>query len=128
MTIRTVKGVNNPQDYVDVQVKAVYDSKDVYFQFQWDDPNVSYKRFPLLKTDNGWKVLQTAYDKADENVYYEDKLSMYITTVPNGSCAATCHIGVGPYSAKNEKHGLHYKCLYKNIFIPYSEFVSCCMP
>jgi hypothetical protein len=108
VTVRTVKGVNNPRDYVDVQVKAVYDGKDVYFQFQWDDPDVSYKRFPLLKTENGWKVLQTAYDRADENVYYEDKLSMYITDVPNGSCAATCHIGVGPYSAKNEKHGLHY--------------------
>src|SRR4030095_16247116 len=108
ITIRTVKGVHTPQGHVDVQVKALYDGKDIYFQFQWDDPDVSYKRYPLLKTENGWKVLQTAFANADENVYYEDKLSMYITKVPNGSCADTCHIGVGPYSARNEKHGLHY--------------------
>lgn len=108
VTIRTVKGVNNPGAYVDVSVKALHDGKQVYFKFQWRDPDASYKRFPLLKTAGGWKVLQTAFDVADENVYYEDKLSMYITDVRNGSCAATCHMGVGPYSAKGEKHGLHF--------------------
>ena len=108
VTIRTVKGVNNPHDYVDIEVKALHDGTQIYFQFQWDDPDVSYKRFPLLKTANGWQVLQTAYAQSDENVYYEDKLSMYITDVKNGSCAATCHLGVGPYSAKGDKHGLHY--------------------
>jgi hypothetical protein len=108
VTIRTVKGVNNPRDYVDVVVKAVHDGKQIYFQFQWDDPDASYKRFPLLKTEHGWKVLQTAYEPSDENVYYEDKLSMYITDVPNGSCAATCHLGVGPHSDRGEKHGVHY--------------------
>lgn len=105
---RTVKGVNNPDDYVDVMVKAVHDGQSVYFQFQWDDPDVSYKRFPLVKTEGGWKVLQTAFANADENVFYEDKLSIYFTDVMNGSCADTCHLGVGPYSAKGEKHGVHY--------------------
>ena len=36
---------------------------------------------------------------ADENVYYEDKLSMYITDVPNGSCAAHLSHGRGPARA-----------------------------
>lgn len=105
--IRTVKGANDPE-HVDVSVKAVHDGQYVYFQFQWTDADVSSKRYPLLKTEDGWKVLQTAFERADENVYYEDKLSMYITAVPNGSCASTCHLGVGPYSERNEKHGLHY--------------------
>jgi thiosulfate reductase cytochrome b subunit len=108
VTIRTVKGLNNPHDYVDVVVKALYDSEQIYFQFQWGDPDASYKRFPLVKTEHGWKVLQTAFESSDETVYYEDKLSMYISNVRNGSCAETCHIGMGPYSAKGEKHGLHY--------------------
>jgi hypothetical protein len=108
VTIRTVKGVNNPYDYVDVVVKALHDGEQIYFQFQWDDPDASYKRSPLLKTEHGWKVLQTAFEAADESVYYEDKLSMYITDVPNGSCAATCHLGVGPHSDRGEKHGVHY--------------------
>jgi Ethylbenzene dehydrogenase len=35
-------------------------------------------------------------------------MSMYITDVKNGGCADTCHLGVGPYAARGEKHGLHY--------------------
>ncbi len=108
VVVTTAKGVNNPHDTVDVHVKALHDGERIYFQFQWDDPDVSYKRFPLLKTAEGWKVLQTAFAQADESVYYEDKFSMYITDVANGSCAATCHLGVGPASAKGLKHGLHY--------------------
>jgi len=107
VTIRTAKGVHAP-DHSDVTIKAVHDGTYVYFLFQWADPDVSYKRYPLIKTAGGWKVLQTAFDRADENVYYEDKLSMYITKVRNGSCASTCHLGVGPYAEKGEKHGLHY--------------------
>jgi hypothetical protein len=107
VTVRTVKGTNT-QDHVDVVIKALHDGMQIYFQFQWDDADASYKRFPLLKTEHGWKVLHTAYEETDETVYYEDKLSMYITDVPNGGCAETCHLGVGPYSAKGDKHGLHY--------------------
>jgi Ethylbenzene dehydrogenase/Prokaryotic cytochrome b561 len=108
VTIRTTKGANNPRGHVDVTVKALHDGEQIYFQFQWDDANASYKRWPLIKTENGWKVLQTAFETWDENAYYEDKLSVYITDVRNGSCADTCHMGVGPYSARGEKHGLHY--------------------
>jgi thiosulfate reductase cytochrome b subunit len=109
VTIPTVKGMNNVQEPVEVTLKALHDGKRVYFQFQWADPDASYKRLPLRKTRDGWKVLQTTpMDWADENVYYEDKLAMYITDVPNGGCTTTCHIGVGPHSDKDQKHGVHY--------------------
>ena len=107
-TVHTAKATNAPGHVSDVTVRALHDGTYVYFQFQWSDPDVSYKRYPLIKTEGGWKVLQTAFANADENVYYEDKLSMYITNVKNGSCAATCHLGVGPLAEKNDKHGLHY--------------------
>ncbi len=106
--IHTTKGVNNPVDDVDVTVKALYDAEHVYFQFQWHDPDVSYKRYPLMKTADGWKVLQNAFDWADEDEYYEDKLAMYITDVKNGTCATTCHLGIGPDAEKGLKHGVHY--------------------
>jgi hypothetical protein len=105
VTIRTVKGINNPDDHVDVSLKAVHDGKQIYLQVQWADPDVSAKRFPLLKTDKGWKVLQTAMETANEDVFYEDKLAMYITDVPNTGCAATCHVGVGPDGVTK---GVHY--------------------
>lgn len=107
-TIRTVKGVNNLDPYVDVRVKAIHDGKNIYFRFHWKDQDASFKRFPLRKTVDGWEVLQTAFDTWDENVYYEDKLSVYVTDVTNGSCATSCHLGVGPHAEKGDKHGLHY--------------------
>ncbi|MBM4259056.1 MAG: hypothetical protein FJ147_24545 [Deltaproteobacteria bacterium] len=106
--IHTTKGVNNPEEDVDVTVKALHDGEHIYFKFQWADPDVSYKRYPLQKTAEGWKVLQNAFANADENEFYEDKLAVYITDVPNGGCAATCHLGVGPDAAKGLKHGVHY--------------------
>lgn len=106
--IRTVKGINNLEDHVDVLVKAVHDGEHIYFLFQWQDQDVSYKRFPVRKTLDGWEVLQTAFDTWDENTFYEDKLAIYITGTRNGSCAMTCHVGVGPHAAKGEKHGVHY--------------------
>jgi hypothetical protein len=108
ITVRTIKGVNNPASHVDVAMQALHDGQYIYFKFEWDDPEASYKRFPLLKTANGWRVLETAKQWGDENVYYEDKLSMYITDVTGGSCADTCHLGVGPHAARGQKHGLHY--------------------
>jgi Ethylbenzene dehydrogenase len=107
VTVRTVKGTHNPQDHVDVTVKAVHDGERIYFRFQWADPDVSAKRFPLIKTAQGWQVLHTAMEPQppSENVFYEDKLALYITDVRNGSCAATCHIGEG---MPNAPKGIHY--------------------
>lgn len=107
-TIRTVKGVNNLDPYVDVRIKAIHDGKNIYFRFHWKDQDASYKRFPLRKTVDGWEVLQTAFDTWDESTYYEDKFSVYVTDVANGSCAMSCHLGVGPHAEKGDKHGLHY--------------------
>ena len=110
VTFHTAKAANSPGHVSDVTVKAVHDGTSIYFQWRWADPDVSYKRYPLVKTEGGWKVLNTglSFEQADESVYYEDKLSMYITDVKNGSCATTCHLGDSPKSALNEKHGLHY--------------------
>ncbi len=105
VTVRTVKGINNPHDFVDVDIKALHDGERIYFRMQWDDPDVSSKRFPLLKTADGWKVLQTAMKSSNEDVYYEDKLAVYITDVPRGGCAETCHVGIGP---KGVPKGVHY--------------------
>jgi len=105
VTVRTVKGINNQQEYVDIRVKALHNGQRVYFQFQWADHDVSSKRFPLIKTAQGWKVLQTRLEESHEDVYYEDKLALYITDKRNGSCAATCHLGEG--LAGNTK-GVHY--------------------
>ncbi len=108
ISVRTVKGANNAAGHVDVAMQALHDGQRVYFKFEWDDPEASYKRFPLLKTAGGWRVLETEKKWGDEDVYYEDKFSLYVTDVPGGSCADTCHLGVGPHAKRDQKHGLHY--------------------
>lgn len=50
ISVRTIKGVNNPAGHVDVLMQSVHDGQNIYFKFEWDDPEASYKRFPLLKT------------------------------------------------------------------------------
>ncbi len=105
VTVRTIKGINNPKDFVDVDLKALHDGERIFFRMQWEDPDVSSKRFPLLKTAGGWKVLQTAMASSNEDVFYEDKLAVYITDVPRAGCAETCHVGVGPEGVPK---GVHY--------------------
>ncbi|PON11817.1 hypothetical protein C2W62_42845 [Candidatus Entotheonella serta] len=41
ITVRTVKGVNNPKGHVDVDLKALHDGQHIYFKFEWDDPEAS---------------------------------------------------------------------------------------
>jgi thiosulfate reductase cytochrome b subunit len=105
VTVTTVKGLNTPHDQVDIALKALHDGQHIYFRLQWADPNVSRKRFPLLKTPQGWKVLQTGLERHDEDVYYEDKLAIYLTDVRHGGCASTCHLGKG---AAGSTKGVHY--------------------
>ena len=99
VTVRTVKGLHNPQDYVDITLKALHDGQHIYFRLQWSDPDVSTKSWPLRKTAHGWEVLQTALEQHNETVYAEDKLAMYITDVPNGGCAATYHLAARQLAA-----------------------------
>lgn len=109
ISVTTVKGVNLDDGHVDIHVKALHDAERVYFRLQWKDPNVSGMRYPLKKTEGGWKVLGSGFEGNDEVTYYEDKLSMYITDVPNGSCSATCHLGQDPMDVgRKATWGLHY--------------------
>ena len=105
VTVTTVKGINTQHDQVEIALKALHDGQYVYFKLQWADAEVSSKRFPLLKTPQGWQVLQTGLEGHDENVYYEDKLALYLTEVRHGSYAWTFHLGQG---ASETTKGLHY--------------------
>jgi hypothetical protein len=106
ITIKTVKGINFPEDELDISVTALHDGKEVYFRFQWDDPDLSVKRFPLLKTPDGWMVMQTGMERKNENTYYEDQLAVYLTTLRNNrGCASSCHLGAGD---PNNPKGVHY--------------------
>lgn len=109
VTIDTERGANLPGGEASVQVKALRDDKQVYFQFRWPDAERSKKHLPLIKTDGGWKVMQTEFEINDEDDYYEDKLAVVLARTPTiGS--GTVHLGRNLISGQPQPatRGLHY--------------------
>jgi cytochrome b subunit of formate dehydrogenase len=95
-----------------IDVRAVHDGERVYFCFIWEDPTRSLKHLPLIKTEDGWHVLQDRFDLADAHQYHEDKFAVLLTqldvTVPGDR---TFHAGSMPLSGKPATlsgRGLHY--------------------
>ncbi|MGH6921945.1 MAG: ethylbenzene dehydrogenase-related protein [Geminicoccaceae bacterium] len=107
--IRTARGANLEDGEVTVHLKAVHDGERVYFQFRWPDPQRSQKHLPLVKVDGGWRVMQSEFEIADENEYYEDKLSVVLARQP-ALGSGTVHLGRnligGPHLPTNR--GLHF--------------------
>ena len=106
--IHTAKATNSPGHVSDITVKAVHDGTNVYFQFQWDDPDVSFKRYPLVKTEGGWKVLADGVrggrrerllrGQAVDVRHRREERQLRLDVPPRRR----------PRRAKSEKHGLHY--------------------
>jgi thiosulfate reductase cytochrome b subunit len=107
--IRTLRGANFEDGEVTVRVKAVHDGERIYFQFRWPDPQRSRKHLPLLKVEGGWRVLQSGFEVADENDYYEDKFSVVLARTP-ALGSGTVHLGKnligGPHRPIHR--GLHF--------------------
>jgi hypothetical protein len=81
----------------DVNIKSLYDDKNVYFLITYKDPTKSLERFPWVKQDDGsWKKLSNKDSTGHDNTYYEDKLAMFwdITTkgFKENGCMIACHM------------------------------------
>jgi hypothetical protein len=109
LRIHTARGANLPRGEVTVEVSAVHDGEFVYFAFRWDDPQRSQKMTPLLKTEQGWRVLQSALETNDENEYYEDKFAVMLSHRP-ALGSGTTHLGQDLISGPHYRNprGLHY--------------------
>lgn len=109
VTITTARGANLPRGEVAVEVRAVHDGRSIYFRFRWDDPQRSQKMTPLLKTEDGWRVLQFGLERNDENVYYEDKFAVILSPRP-ALASGTTHLGQDLFSGPHYRNprGLHF--------------------
>ena len=113
LTVWTAFGGNfDGKGETKIEVRAVHDGKRVYFCFIWDDPTRSLKHLPMIKSHDGWHVLQDRYDFADAHEYHEDKFAVLLTqlnvTVPGDR---TFHAGPAPLADKPatlSRRGLHY--------------------
>ncbi|HSB71725.1 MAG TPA: ethylbenzene dehydrogenase-related protein [Candidatus Methylomirabilis sp.] len=107
LTIKVSGGRNLPGGSTQVTLRALYDSRNIYFLAQWNDPTRSERRFPIQKqADGSWRRLADPSDRGgDDNLYYEDKLAMIWAikspTFERLGCFAGCHLGEGkPYGNK----------------------------
>lgn len=107
--VRTARAANLPGGESKVEIRSMHDGEFIYFLFRWTDPQRSQKMTPLLKTTDGWMVLQTGLEAYDETDYYEDKLAV-ILSERSAVGSGTTHLGddvlagSGPSSAR----GLHF--------------------
>ncbi len=110
VTIHTTEGANLPGGEVAVRVRGVHDGERVYFLFEWPDTTRSQKHLPLIKTAEGWKVIESQYGIQDEGDYYEDKFGVMFSTSAQIGGGAT-HLGPQPLTGKPgspNQRGLHY--------------------
>lgn len=108
INLQAFKGENSARE-VSIQVRAVRDKESIYFLFKWSDPTPSRKYMPLIKMEDGWRVLQSGFDKNDENEFYEDKFAVLFSR-ESTSGSGTVHLGPGmrPGVHRDVTRGLHY--------------------
>ena len=107
VTIHTARGQNLPGGEVSVSVRALHDAEYFYGYFEWPDATRSLKHLPLMKTQNGWTVMQRQFGIQDEDDYYEDSLAVMLAY----SVQLTAHLGDQPLEGKPGPaggRGLHY--------------------
>ena len=109
--VHTVRGVNFPNGEVTIRVRALHDDQNAYFLFEWADATHSQKHLPLVKTAEGWKILEHRYGMQDENDYYEDKFGVMLSSSSELAGGGSSHLGKQPIPGKpgspNER-GLHF--------------------
>ena len=100
VVMHTARGFNlEGTGEVAVHVKALHDSDKAYFLFRWPDATRSQKHTPVIKTEGGWKVVQSNYFKNDENDYYEDKFAVMLAQSPVAA-GNTVRLGPQPFADK----------------------------
>jgi cytochrome b561 len=109
--IHTSRGANLPGGEVTVPVRALHDGEYFYGLFQWPDSTRSQKHLPLVKSEQGWKVMQTEFGIQDEDSYYEDKFGVMLSDGSGIAGDGSAHLGNQPLEGKpgpSGGRGLHY--------------------
>lgn len=110
--VRTMQGVNlGGSGESTVEMRAVHDGRKVFFAFRWEDPSRSLRRLPMIKTEEGWKLLGTKPDVADVNDFYEDKFAALFSRTDSFGNGGSTHMGAKPIDGRPAAlhgRGLHY--------------------
>ncbi|MFD0916420.1 ethylbenzene dehydrogenase-related protein [Pseudahrensia aquimaris] len=111
-TIETHQGANlGGTGSSSVSIKATVNEDTIHFAFLWQDPTRSLMRSPVVKSDDGWRVISTGAAQADVNDYYEDKFAVLFSLNDQLGGGGSTYLGKDPlpnYPKSPHQRGLHY--------------------
>jgi hypothetical protein len=111
ITLHTYGGANFNNGATDITIKALHNTKEIYFYISWDDSTKSTRHLPLIKTQAGWKLMQNGFYRFDEKMFYEDKLAVLFSKNGYIGGSKTVHLGAKPLKDKPSSwhsKGYHY--------------------
>lgn len=111
VSVMTKHGENLLNGQSEVTIKGTHDANNIYLYLTWQDPTRSQKHLPIIKTDAGWKILQTEFASADENQFYEDKFAILLADGDALANSKSIHLGQRPLKDQPEPlngRGFHY--------------------
>ena len=108
--IVTQHGANFDGGESKVEVRALHDGAFAYFAFAWTDPTRSLKHMPLVKQEDGWRLMRSA-SPGNEAALHEDKFAVLLAAGGPHLIGKGIHFGRQPIPGKPEGatgRGLHY--------------------
>jgi len=109
ITIFTHGGANFNNGKTPVSVRALHNGMEAFFHISWLDDTQSLKHLPLVKTENGWRVMEDGFYNFDEQSYYEDKFAVMLSDNCESGGSKTAHLGPNPIDDKPANwHGKGY--------------------
>jgi hypothetical protein len=109
-TVVTQHGANFDGGESKVEVRALHDGTFAYFAFTWTDPTRSLKHMPLVKHEDGWRLMRSAAP-GNEAQLHEDKFAVLLAAGGQHLIGKGIHFGRQPIPGKPEGatgRGLHY--------------------
>ena len=111
LSLMTYGGHNFHEGMTPVSVRSMSNGLELFMYIEWKDDTPSTQHLPLIKTDNGWKVLSDGFERFDERKYYEDKFAVMISNECDEPVAGVMHMGAKPLNDKPANwhgKGFHY--------------------
>lgn len=111
VSVPTFGGANFIDGATSVRIKAVTHHEDIFFHITWQDPTQSLAHLPLIKTEQGWRIIQDGFHHFNERSHYEDKFAVILADTCEPGAAGTAHLGHKPLKDKPAHwtgKGYHY--------------------
>jgi len=109
--IYTYGGANFKDGSSDITLQALRNNKEIYLHITWSDPTKSIRHLPLIKTIDGWRILQNGLYNFNEVEYYEDKLAIMFSKESSIGGGRSVYLGEKPLKDAPpcwHKRGYHY--------------------